>query len=143
MDLLLGNTPRVIWWRHLVAFLPLLLVACEPEKPKSDPIPPIQRKLSELEDLIANQRLHTLQVLQEHEQKLDEQEGKIRQIVQIESGLEDKLKSLESDLGSVNSNSRGAKSKFEDLEMDVSSLKMGVSDLEMEISRLKMGMRSL
>ena len=123
--------------RHLISILPLLLVACEPERPKPDQTAAMQRKLSELEDLVSNQRQHTLQVLQEHEQRLDEQEGKIRQMLQVESSLEDKLKSLESDLGSATSNSRGVKSKFNDLEMEISDLKMEVLDLDSKVSRLR------
>jgi hypothetical protein len=110
----------------LLSLTPFLLVSCERENLKPDKTLALESKISELESLISSQRSYTLQVQEEHEEK-------IRQLIQAESSLADKLGHIEKDLASVNNNSENPEHKIHQREMQIDSLESSISHMKTEI----------
>jgi len=116
---------RVWWRRHLVVFLPLLLVACEPEKTKPDSTAALYSKIQVLERNIEYLNSHT-------QSALEERDSKIQQLARGISDIEEKVKDLESDLSSVKNKSQASMRKAEELELQISDLDSKVSQLRSE-----------
>jgi outer membrane murein-binding lipoprotein Lpp len=121
---------RIVCWRALIAFLPLLLVACKPEKTKPDPTAALETKIRELERNIEYLSSYT-------QSALEERDGKIQRLARGISDVEEKVKDLESDHRSTSGNSQDATKKLKELEMEISEMEMKISDVEMKVSRLR------